>query len=364
MPSDEGNSGKIPCTLLVGGQLDEKDLAAFFSEFDFMKSDANNRRRHLARVTLGSLDSARRAVEALDGRDGLSVSFQIGRRDKLFPLLPFSKRVQMRVGPVASFSMTDEYKAMEMTGIMAQVAREIWRVDPDEATQLLPLTVTDATACSGGNTMSLASTFKTINVVEIDADIYSDLVHNLSVLEISPDRLSLHNRDFLEIGFTTLHQHIVFIDPPWNDSKGPGYISDRQSNASQYLKLGSMDITEVLARLLSPSLDPALDNLSSKELTRLVALKLPTRGTDCNAVYREVMRIIRKLLSNIDGDRLWNASSDYDMIPFQISGVSIRFGRSLLLLIATGMPKEEMRQLMKQIRQCHTGMNHSYELLK
>jgi predicted RNA methylase len=74
------------------------------------------------------------------------------------------------------------------------------------------ITITDATANNGGNTISFALTFKNVNSVEIDKKEYEILINNINVYKIK--NIKTYNDDYLKI-MDTLKQDVVFIDPPW-----------------------------------------------------------------------------------------------------------------------------------------------------
>lgn len=162
-------------------------------------------------MRLTSLACAQEAVRALDGalrigRDTSScaspqlVSFSLGRRDTLFPKVPYSLRRRLRIDPVAAFSVTDQATADEMTSIIRSLATYLWeppngsntQSDGDRhtsTTSLLPLSITDGTACCGGNTISFLSAFEQVTAVELDEERYEDLVHNLRVMGHVSDQL-------------------------------------------------------------------------------------------------------------------------------------------------------------------------------
>ena len=162
-------------------------------------------------MRLTSLSHAQEAVCALDGmlrigRDTSScispqlVSFSLGRRDTLFPKVPYPLRRLLRIDPVAAFSVTDQATADEMTSIIRSLATNLWALPSNSNTQtdeerrtrttsLLPLSITDGTACCGGNTISFLSAFEQVTAVELDEERYEDLVHNLRVMGHLPDHL-------------------------------------------------------------------------------------------------------------------------------------------------------------------------------
>lgn len=355
--SDDEAEDRSPCTLLVSGHSNENEsqLSDRFAPFGLVH--LSSCRGRPVRVTLESVAAARRAMEVLKD-EGLDISFQLGRRDKLFPHLSYETRAKMRVGARAAYSMTDQLTADQMTETMALIASALWRIEPDK-TKILPLTVTDATACCGGNSLSFLSRFKRVVAVELDEDIYSDLSHNLIfVLGFSCDRLTLHCADYLDIGFS-LRQHCVFIDPPWCAHSGPGY--DKSTNVL-CMKLGSMAVTDICIKLLRPaarhmSSPPPNFEAISETSTRMIALKLPTRSTDPQALFSEITKGLEVQVGEGEESRFGAEAA--------VSGVSVRFGRSLLVVISVGLLKEDMQSLMKKrSNEINSNLKLHYQLLK
>lgn len=164
------------------------------------------------------------------------LSHACGRCDTLFPKLPCAVRCRLKVDSVGAFSVTDQFAADAMTDILAAVAAAMksaaaecsapWQpsvAHPSSAAAnssasstfreedlnsntaggacwpsggaaaycrtaaagagaLLPLTVTDATACCGGNTLSFMQRFARIHAVEVDEDRCCYLKQNVETL--------------------------------------------------------------------------------------------------------------------------------------------------------------------------------------
>ncbi|EFJ42504.1 hypothetical protein VOLCADRAFT_97362 [Volvox carteri f. nagariensis] len=131
------------------------------------------------------------AVAALDGRlrlggAALTVSYSSGRLDTIFPYLPYTVRSAMRVDSTAAFSATDQATADKMTDVLAGLAERLLLpspLSPSSPPLLLPLTLTDGTACCGGNTLSFARRFQRVVAVELDPDRAADLRHNTALVQ-------------------------------------------------------------------------------------------------------------------------------------------------------------------------------------
>ncbi|GAX74626.1 hypothetical protein CEUSTIGMA_g2074.t1 [Chlamydomonas eustigma] len=173
----------------------------------------------------------------------LQVSFCTGRADTLFPHIPYLQRRLLRIDAVAAFSVTDHYTASKMSEVLKQVSLLIFEVavqvgveegiphpsskpggldrkpvsglqqpQPSHSSEgkvmhlhgsLLDLTVTDGTACCGGNTLTLLTAFRHVNAVELDADRCQDLCHNLQVLGHRPRQCHFHAEGGFESDLNT-----------------------------------------------------------------------------------------------------------------------------------------------------------------
>ena len=89
------------------------------------------------------------------------------------------------------------------------------------------ITITDATANNGGNTIAFALTFKNVNSVEINKIDYDILINNLDVYNLK--NVKTYNDDYLNI-LDKLKQDVVFIDPPWG-----GINYKKATNLNLYL---------------------------------------------------------------------------------------------------------------------------------
>lgn len=116
---------------------------------------------------------------------------------------------------------------------------------------LSKLTITDATANVGGNTLNFATHFKNVNAVEIDPVNHSALANNVKVAGLS--NVNVVNDDYLKV-MNTLKQDVIFFDPPWG---GPGYWKEGPIT----LKLSGKPLYEVINEI--------------KEKPKLIVIKAP-----------------------------------------------------------------------------------------
>lgn len=131
--------------------------------------------------------------------------------------------------PEGVYSMSTEKSARETNRV---IARALGRSPKS-------ITITDATACIGGNSIPFAEYFSRVNSVEVDQNNYAALKHNVELLNLS--NITLHNSDYTKV-YKDLPQDVVFADPPW------GGI-DYKSADKVRLKLGDMFIEDIVKDL-------------------------------------------------------------------------------------------------------------------
>jgi hypothetical protein len=105
-------------------------------------------------------------------------------------------------------------------------------------------TITDATACVGGNTVSFAYHFRHVNSFELESQRASYLWHNCHWM-CRAGTFTVFCGDFTRGSVRAgVEQDVVFFDPPWG---GPDY-KDRPLD-SLHLFLSGLDMAEVCASL-------------------------------------------------------------------------------------------------------------------
>jgi hypothetical protein len=98
-------------------------------------------------------------------------------------------------------------------------------------------TITDATACIGGNSILFLRDFKFVNAVEKNIDIYDTLIKNLK----SFNNKHVYNCSYNTIKFM-LKQNVIFIDPPWG---GTCYKTKKKIK----LYIDDIDIIDIINEL-------------------------------------------------------------------------------------------------------------------
>ena len=123
-------------------------------------------------------------------------------------------------------------------------------------------TITDATACVGGDTLQFSRLFKHVNAVEMNPEHYAMLINNINVYKRT--NITTYCADYVKV-LAKLQQDVVFIDPPWG---GPGYKEKKNIR----LQLSNIPIEEVVLKLL-------------RLRVSLIVLKVPTNFNVPHFVY-------------------------------------------------------------------------------
>lgn len=118
------------------------------------------------------------------------------------------------------------------------------------------ITVTDATAGVGGNTISFLSLFKYVNAVEFDSKRSTMLTNNITVYDFPSTKYTVLNDSYINV-YKNLTQHVVFIDPPWG---GKGY----RKKPNITLELGGVPLEQLVTDIFAHT------------STKIVVLKVPT----------------------------------------------------------------------------------------
>lgn len=161
------------------------------------------------------------------------------KRDFLFRFIPLDKRKDLLLDDEAFYSVTDQYTA-------DKISKDIFKNISDVRT------ITDGTACVGGNTYSFSKYFDKVHAVEVDPIRCSYLQKNLNLLDVQ--NTDVHLGSIIET-CPLLEQDMLFLDPPWG---GPNYKSKKKID----LYLSDIELSHVC-------------NILSLH-TKYIALKVPT----------------------------------------------------------------------------------------
>jgi 16S rRNA G966 N2-methylase RsmD len=180
---------------------------------------------------------------------------------------------------VSKYSITLPDKANMISEIIKKNYQLMY---PDD--NLEELTITDAMACVGGNTLSFSTNFKSVIANEMNTTRFQYLVHNMKQYEKT--NILFYNDNYLNL-INKIDQHIVFIDPPWG---GPIY-------KSQY-KMDIMIQEDSQENLIKEvRLDEMIDNIFLNPMTKMIIYKLPTNhNIDNFKKYKYKMMCLKNML--------------------------------------------------------------------
>ena len=171
------------------------------------------------------------------------------KKDFLFRFISLDKRKKLKLDNEALYSVTDQYTA-------DRISRDIQKILPNIQS------ITDATACVGGNTFSFSKFFKQIQAIELDYTRYQYLLHNMNTLEVN--NVTCCHGDLMIECQKTINE-IIFIDPPWG---GPEYKTKDNID----LFLSDVELSEVCDHI--------------KDSTKYIALKVPVNFNESGFIEK------------------------------------------------------------------------------
>ena len=131
---------------------------------------------------------------------------------KKYEFFPPSKNLDKSKLQISTEGMYSISKPLHAKTISEAIVRFLLLLEYPKPSKL---TMTDGTACVGGNTLSFLQTFNRVIAVEKNEEHHDMLVHNLKQYKIPKRKIQVLHADFLNI-IPTLSTDVVFIDPPWN----------------------------------------------------------------------------------------------------------------------------------------------------
>jgi len=119
------------------------------------------------------------------------------------------------------------------------------------------ITITDATANAGGNTINFALNNLNVNSIELSTNEFYRLKNNIDLYKNFTKNVKVFNNDCLDLIYNKkIYQDIIYFDPPWG---GPSY--------KNYKNLGlSLDNKDIVDHI---------DNLLENKYCSLIVLKGP-----------------------------------------------------------------------------------------
>lgn len=118
-------------------------------------------------------------------------------------LFPFKKDViytKLQITEEGKYSITRRKDSQRIFSIINSIVKDV----PTK-------TITDATACVGGDTIMFAMNFRFVDSIEINKDNFEALVNNLGEYQIK--NVSIHHGNSVNV--FTWKTDVLYIDPPW-----------------------------------------------------------------------------------------------------------------------------------------------------
>lgn len=168
---------------------------------------------------------------------------------------PYRSRLdfkKLRISRIGRYSISRSSQADQMSIHIANQLRKLHLGSPSA------LSIVDATAGFGGNTLSFMRQFHHVTAIEKDPDHFQMLKNNLATYNyVETAALRLVNADFTHI-YREIPGSVYFIDPPWNT--GDEWYTRKKD---LMLFLSDVPIYQIVNQLFSLS------------ATKLINLKVP-----------------------------------------------------------------------------------------
>ena len=126
---------------------------------------------------------------------------------RFFPHEPNIDRTRLRLfeSAEANYSITKPVAAKKIDELVCEHLKR-------EGTDSRACTLTDATACVGGDALHFSRSFRQVHAIERDTIHYDMLRHNLEVYH--RENVDTHLGDAMKV-LQKLAQDVVYFDPPW-----------------------------------------------------------------------------------------------------------------------------------------------------
>jgi len=163
--------------------------------------------------------------------------------EDLFPSKEGLDYSKLRLTEEGTYSITRWRDAARIMVVLRNTFKDIKR-----------MTITDTTACIGGDTLNFAMNFAHVHSIEIKEDNFEALVNNVDAYQLH--NVTLYHGDSTEL--FNWNTNVLYIDPPWG--------------GKDYKKHKNLDLI-----LSSKRLDVWLEEiLSRKNRPEYIILKLPS----------------------------------------------------------------------------------------
>jgi predicted RNA methylase len=197
----------------------------------------------------GKTRSRRKRLNQGSNKSKIHGETRTGSKSKFFSCYSDEQQRSMQINKEARYSITECRSADKITQKILSLPNISRRS-----------TVTDMTACVGGNVLSFSKSFQTVNAVELDPTRYEMLRHNVEEV-VRRKNVKFHQGNGIDMVLGgAVRQDVVFVDPPWG---GTNYLSANE--LMLYMTDGSnrrYNLGELTRELMNHA--------------RYVALKVPT----------------------------------------------------------------------------------------
>lgn len=154
-------------------------------------------------------------------------------RNKLFPKEPSVDISKAQLGYESTYSITYPYLTDKIKTIIVETLAKD-KLSPSD------LTITDATANVGGDTLAFSKYFGSVNSIEFNSDNCKMLKHNINLY--GRKNVNVICDDFNNC--LDLEQDVIYFDPPWGGH-------DYYSHSSLDLYLGKNNIIDIVGKVKS-----------------------------------------------------------------------------------------------------------------
>jgi predicted RNA methylase len=212
----------------------------------------------------------------------IEIKISIEDSKKYFKASDDNTQAKLRFTDVALYSTTPYEQAIYTANILLSY------YTPEE---LKEKTITDASACIGGNTWAFAEKAKHCNAIEISklhADILTDNMKWLGY-----NNITTYQKNYIAIA-NELKQDILFLDPPWggvnyrNEPNLTYQYNDKQTTLSQLLNgYLSYSCELVLLKIPTNTSEQLLEELKASNFLYYDELVIST--TDDRPIYKLVV---------------------------------------------------------------------------
>jgi predicted RNA methylase len=154
--------------------------------------------------------------------------------EDLFPHKEGLEYSNLKITEEGSYSITRRRDAERIMDILRIIFKEMKN-----------MTITDATACIGGDTLNFALHFKHVHSIELNHSNFDALTNNVSVYDLN--NVTLHHAD--SVALFNWNTHVLYVDPPWG---GKDYKKNK--NLDLFLSEKRLDcwLEEILLRKNRP----------------------------------------------------------------------------------------------------------------